>query len=384
MVTQAFALEHGGPKRLEISWSGAWNDVQLTLDGLPIGGFKRQRELEAGRTFTLPDGSQLQVQLKRKGLDTTLRLMRNGKPLPGSTDGKGGTSSPAERVAQAANFVYFAAGANVVMGLIAEVWSDTLRNAGVGLGSVVVGAILGGLAYWVKSKQSRLALVLALAMCVVDTLLSVVDTKAGGGGRLAGQLVIRAPILMLLLRALPALGEIERARTPQVLSWTDRRALNRRLNQQGIESPPAPADPRRWWRRLQIGLAISAVVLSIGVAIARFGSPTREVMLARCQQHSSDDEVDRCLTTWAARSGDSALCKGIHRAHRFQACVSGMYELTYHGKKCQRIEAAEQRNRCIADLVGSGGDPSLCELIEAGDWHARCVAKAGDRWRPHQ
>ena len=51
--------------------------------------------------------------------------------------------------------IYFVAGFNVLLGLVAAAFNvQFLQSIGVGLGSVLVGAIYGALGYFVKEKRS--------------------------------------------------------------------------------------------------------------------------------------------------------------------------------------------------------------------------------------
>ena len=81
MPKQTFALERGGPKRLEISWKAFWRDIQITLDGKALGGFESKKQLDAGGRFPLPDGTELHVQFKREGIAGELHVLRNGAPV---------------------------------------------------------------------------------------------------------------------------------------------------------------------------------------------------------------------------------------------------------------------------------------------------------------
>ena len=107
MPERSFALEAGGPERLQISWEGAFKSLSLVLDGRPAGSVEEAKELMAGRSFPLDDGTVLKVQLVQRFLVPELELTRDGEPLPGSPSG------PATRVQAAANVIFAAAVANM-------------------------------------------------------------------------------------------------------------------------------------------------------------------------------------------------------------------------------------------------------------------------------
>jgi hypothetical protein len=239
MVKQAFALERGQQNRLEVSWSGAWKDVQIALDGTPIGSFETKRELEAGGSFTLPDGSQLQVKLERRGMDTTLRVLRNGVPL------RRGASSPAERVALAAAALYVIAVVNIVVGFIADFWEvSALVRPGGGFFLILGGLIFACLARATKAKHSLFALVLGTAVFALDSVLWVplLERRSSTTGELIvnvmGLAVMRTLLFIPMLRGVPALNAL--TQKPKTATWTDRRARRQRQ-----KSTPEPADPSR-------------------------------------------------------------------------------------------------------------------------------------------
>lgn len=205
MAKQTFALERGGAKRLEVSWGGFFKNVQVTLDGAPVGSFATKKQLEAGNTFTLPDGSQLQVQLKRESMVQELHVLRNGSPLPGSA------SEPEQRVAAATGMLYFIGALNAALGLVGELGQvEFLLDIGLGYASVFVGAIYAGLGYLVKAKHSRAALLLAIMLFVLDGLASMVFAAKAGGTPPVGGFVARLFLLIPMWRGVPALSELKK------------------------------------------------------------------------------------------------------------------------------------------------------------------------------
>ncbi len=70
--------EAGAPKRLEVSWKGMWKEMQVAFDGVVVGTFANEKELEQGREFTLSDGSLLAVTLKSNFRGLLSELLRDG------------------------------------------------------------------------------------------------------------------------------------------------------------------------------------------------------------------------------------------------------------------------------------------------------------------
>lgn len=206
MPKQEFALERGGDKRLTVAWKGIWKNLSIGLDGNTLGGFENKKSLEAGSQFTLPDGSVLHVQLVKSALSQELKLLRNGEPLPGSA------SDPAQRVALAVNLLFFIAGLNVALGVLAEVAKiPFLLDLGLGWGSAATGIVYALAALAVKVKRSLAALILGIGLFGLDAILTIVLPAQGSGQPNTGGLVARFFLMIPLVRAVPALRQLIRA-----------------------------------------------------------------------------------------------------------------------------------------------------------------------------
>ena len=163
MPSRSFALETGGPKRLVISWKGLWKNINVTLDGKVLGTIADQKELKAGRGFQLPDNSILQVQLVKKAMASELQVLRDGRPLPGSD------SDPAQRLSVAYGMIFFIAGLNIILGLIAVLGEvDFLTNQiGIDWTTIAFGLVFLLLGFLVRAGS-----IVALGVAVVLFILS--------------------------------------------------------------------------------------------------------------------------------------------------------------------------------------------------------------------
>jgi hypothetical protein len=82
MPSQRFAIEASGPKRLTLTWEGSWKNFRVLFDGSELANADGPEALAAGLERQLPDGSRLRLELMAAGL--LLRVLRDGKPVPGS------------------------------------------------------------------------------------------------------------------------------------------------------------------------------------------------------------------------------------------------------------------------------------------------------------
>ena len=165
MPKRKYAFERNGEKQLEISWGGFWKNTEVRVGGNLLGTIPTQKELLAGKVFQLPDGSSLKVHLAKTWLSNDLQVLRNDKPLPGSS------SDPATRLLQAYSAIYFIAGLNIVLGLLALIFrTEFLETLGFGIVSIVVGVVFLVLGFFTQ-RGSLVALIIALALYALDSLL---------------------------------------------------------------------------------------------------------------------------------------------------------------------------------------------------------------------
>lgn len=203
MPKQSYAFETGGEKRLDISWKGMFNNVDVVMDGQSIGVIPNQKTLRQGQEFTLEDGSILKLQLNRSLMSTELQVTRDGQPLPGSA------SDPQTRYKNAYLLVYFIAGLNLLLGILASLFNIAiLQDLGIGFGSIVLGLIYLILGFFVQRKSS-LALILAIVLFIADSLFGLVSTVALGGSPGIAGLIIRVLILVPLFQGIPAIKALK-------------------------------------------------------------------------------------------------------------------------------------------------------------------------------
>ena len=202
MPTQRYALESGGAKRLEVSWKGLWKNLAIKLDGNVVGTIAGQKELKAGQDLELPDGSVLHVQLVQKFSSTELQILRNGEPLPGSA------SDPVQRLKTAYGMVFFVAGLNIVLGVIAGLFQvEFLYAIGIGWGSVVFGVIFLVLGFFVK-RESMVALILAIVIFALDGIMGFFLAAQQGATPTSG-IIARIFLLIPMVQGVGAIRAIK-------------------------------------------------------------------------------------------------------------------------------------------------------------------------------
>lgn len=205
MPSLKFALDPGGPERLEVSFSGMWKDIVVHLDGQPIGAIPSVIELHQGQSFTLPDGSVLHIVKRTRSLgNVELQVTRDGKLLPGAG------ADPAQQVKWAAHILYLVAMFTGLGGLRALVYqppefAQPVILAWIDLISGGVYAILG----FFTQRGSRAALLNATVFYTVASVANFA-MRMQVTGRVPTLLLLRFALIPPLLHGYRAMSELQR------------------------------------------------------------------------------------------------------------------------------------------------------------------------------
>jgi hypothetical protein len=201
MPTKRFSLERGGPKRLEVSWKMFWGDIRIRLDGTEIGSIQNQKELTEGRDFTLPDGSKLNVKLSRRILTLDIQLLRDGKPVPGST------SDPAQVLKSSYGPIFFIGGLNILLGFWALLDENMFLHKYIadGVFNIFYGCVFLILVLFVKNR-SAIALGIAIVIFAIDSLLSLSTVSS----TIVTVMMARIGFLLLMAQGFGAIRELKK------------------------------------------------------------------------------------------------------------------------------------------------------------------------------
>jgi hypothetical protein len=206
MPKKLLSLEKNGPKRLEITWRGMWNDFTVKLDGETVITAHGSGDVKAGKEATLPDGSLLNVRLQTGFGNAGLVILRNGVPLPGSS------TDPESLVKTAGGIVYFIAGLNALLGVIAYVFDVAFLKENVGYGAFGIAALFGVLGYFTM-KRSAAALWAAIVIYGLDGIVTLgyqFSEAAPGHTPNFGFIFMRVIFLMAMFRGTKAMGELSK------------------------------------------------------------------------------------------------------------------------------------------------------------------------------
>ena len=208
MTKQSYSFEPGGPKRLELSWKGFYKNMTLKLDGMQIGEVPDSKTLAAGQEFRLVDGSIIKVQMVSNLAGTEIQVLRNGQPLPGSA------SNPETRIKTAVGIIFFIAGLNILIGLIATfASSDILDQIGVSWINLIFGAFFLVMGFLVR-KHSKVALIISIVVFALDAVLGIIGSILAGVTPSIFGLLMRVILIIPMIQAVGAITQLKQKSNP--------------------------------------------------------------------------------------------------------------------------------------------------------------------------
>ena len=159
MPQRHFALEPGGPPRLDVSWGADEGNFDVRLDGAPLGTLRGPEELRNGKTFTLPAGGEIFVRWE----DATRgpRVERSGIAIP--------EDERPRHVRNAIYVAYFVGAAHIIVAFAVTLLprvSPFTPPIGIAFGATMLG--LG----FVARRGKHIALSIALALQIGSIVLA--------------------------------------------------------------------------------------------------------------------------------------------------------------------------------------------------------------------
>ena len=166
MPKKSFYLDQDKQERINITSGFSWRNTKIIHNGSVIGSFKNQKELKEGGEFTLDSERNLSVKLAGK-FQPELELLINGEVI------KGSPTDPAMQLKNAGGLAIGIGSLSILAGFIAEVWQiPRLLEAGIGIGSIIVGVVIIILGIFVK-KRSFVALAVIVGLIILDIVAGV-------------------------------------------------------------------------------------------------------------------------------------------------------------------------------------------------------------------
>jgi len=195
MPVRKFALKEGEARRLEIHWKGRWKDVHVFLDSQMIANIPDQNALKEGRELLLKDGSRLTIRLSKRLAVPEFEILQNGEPIADSD------THPAKRMRTASGFLFFIAGMNLIVGMLAAVFHvELLKKLGLGAELIIFGTIYVILGFGTR-RGSKPALGAGIVLFALDGILSFIMLAPQMTTPPTASIVVRIFILVQLITA---------------------------------------------------------------------------------------------------------------------------------------------------------------------------------------
>ena len=198
-----FAIEPGGPKRLEIISDVSWRKAKILFDGAIVRTISSKREFLTSQEFQLPDGSFLRIKLIKVMFSYyQIQIWRNGEPLHNFEQFTG----PLFKVAKAVSAIS-------VVGLLPILWvivvvvlglvSPKLLTISTKEIPYIVSIVMWGVLFLVlaffSNKHSLIALFLATAIYLLDAILGTLLYGSIALGLINSRGVLEFIVLVLYL-----------------------------------------------------------------------------------------------------------------------------------------------------------------------------------------
>ena len=202
-----YAIEKGGPKRLEVSWKGNREETTIRLDGNIIGSISNREQLETGKEFSLEDGSCLKVQLKGRSIFSCPRVLKDGQLLhPSGLDA-------AQRLSYTYKFLFMFAAVNLTAGFALLLKPGLLNLPVKALHPLIAGFLFLILAFFVMRK-SIIALSAATGVLALDILLAVIFPPNIPRYILIAAIIFRILILFVMVQGFGSIKALKQKQTP--------------------------------------------------------------------------------------------------------------------------------------------------------------------------
>ncbi len=198
MSKMEYSLEAGGTKRLEMSYEGNFNNCKIRLDGNEIGSIANFGDLRAGREFSLPDGSMLQIQLIKHFIFPYIQILRNGRILPSAQD------DAAKMLGYAYKFIFLIGGVSFAIGLVGILRLPLKIVPAGGWLSLLAGIVFIILGFLV-TRRSIIALTIAAGLFAIGTLTVIFWHPGMSGWGVALSTIFRIFLLFGIIQGYSAI-----------------------------------------------------------------------------------------------------------------------------------------------------------------------------------
>lgn len=198
----SYALDNTGEKQVNLQWGFNYSNLHINFDGMDVGQIATRRDLEAGQSFTLGDGSILYVVLEKNASPPMLTVLYNNRSLPGVAH------LPQNKLKEAYKVIYFVGAVSLILGIASIVMDESfLVTFGVSFLDAIVGVIFLVLGYLV-SQRVLMALYAAIGLYMLLMVLSLIFASRVGGNPVS-IIIARGIFLAAMYQGIAAIKALE-------------------------------------------------------------------------------------------------------------------------------------------------------------------------------
>jgi hypothetical protein len=201
-----YPFEPGGEKHVEINVKGIkWDKISIWFEGKQVCIYS-SKELHAGQTLQIPDGSRLDLLLsKNKFQPERLKISRNGQPIHRIvTDGMRQVI-----IDYASNAIYFIGISTMGLGIVSLfVRIKILEPLTFGWPYIIFGLVFIVLGFFTR-RRSMLALMVAIVIYALDGLAGIViiiSALSTGSYFLIGNPLMHITLLGIMIQAIDGIN----------------------------------------------------------------------------------------------------------------------------------------------------------------------------------
>lgn len=164
MPQRIYFLDSGKKEKLDICWKGFYKNLTVKIDNKELGVFKSKKELREGRAFDINYNKKLKVRLVNEfGIFPCIEILMNGRPVTGTM------TDPQKQLTDIFYVILLIAALNFIVGLTWIIFKiKAFEDHGLGLNTIVYGAIFLMMGFIIYKRQSLIALIVVITLLMLD------------------------------------------------------------------------------------------------------------------------------------------------------------------------------------------------------------------------
>jgi hypothetical protein len=210
MRHKSYYLDTDRKEKIDLYWQTSFKNFTVKLDNKELGIFKDKDELKAGRSFIMGYNKKLDIRLLMKlGIIPYIEILFNDNPVPGSM------ADPAKQLTDLFYSLLYIAVLYILAGLAGFTLDiDAFKDHGIGLNSIMYGALFIMMALILRKRESMFALLSVISLIALD-IVFILFHIAEYGIQVSNPwltIIIRLLIILYLCKGFTILSKLKQQR----------------------------------------------------------------------------------------------------------------------------------------------------------------------------